>query len=299
MIISDRHQINGGFFILKIALDLQINSEIKDLRYFLHIGYNGYNYRGWQRQHRVLSIQEVLETNLSKLLKTKITCLGCGRTDAQVHANQYFFHMDVEKEWSFDLKFRLNKMLAEDIALFDIIPVDGYPHAQFSVLTRTYDYFIHTYKDPFLYYLSAYYPLEKIDLKKMSAATKLLVGINDFSSFCKSPDKNPSNFCEISSAKLFSNKTGDKIRFQITSNRFLKAMVRIIVNKLVEVGTGEITIEEFESFLKLKATPKTIIPAYPQGLYLSKVTYPFLDIPSRNEFSASFQNSIENAWQTV
>jgi len=265
------------------------------LRYFLHIGYNGYNYRGWQRQHKVLSIQEVLETNLSKLLKTKITCLGCGRTDAQVHASQYFFHMDVEKEWTFDLKFRLNKMLSEDIALFDIIPVEGYPHAQLSATSRTYNYYIHTYKDPFLFYLSAYYPLEELDFEKMSAAVKLLVGNNDFCAFCKSPDKNPSNICKISSAQLFTNKTKDKIRFQITSNRFLKGMVRIIVNKLIDVGTGELTVEEFESFLTLKSTPKTIIPAYPQGLYLSKVTYPFLNIPAKVDFS----NSIDNKWIKV
>jgi len=234
----------------------------------------------------------VLETNLSKLLKTKITCIGCGRTDAQVHASQYFFHVDVEKEWDFDLKFRLNKMLSEDIALFDIIPVEGHPHAQFSALSRTYDYFIHTYKDPFLYNLSAYYPLENINLDKMNAAVKLLIGSNDFSAFCKSPDKNPSNICKISSTKLFTNKTGDKLRFQITSNRFLKAMVRIIVNKLVEVGTEEITIEEFEGFLKQRGTPKTIIPAYPQGLYLSKVRYSFLDIPAKVDFS----NSINSKW---
>jgi tRNA pseudouridine38-40 synthase len=265
------------------------------LRYFLHIGYNGYNYRGWQRQHKVLSIQEVLETNLSKLLKTKITCLGCGRTDAQVHASQYFFHVDVEKEWNFDLKFRLNKMLSEDIALFDIIPVEGHPHAQFSVLTRTYDYFIHTYKDPFLYNLSAYYPIDVFDFDRMNAAAKLLVGSKNFSAFCKSPEKNSSNICEISFAQLFTNKTKDKIRFQITSNRFLKAMVRIIVNKLVEVGTGEISVDDFENYLTLKTTPKTIIPAYPQGLYLTKVTYPFLNIPARVDYS----NTLNSEWLSI
>lgn len=266
------------------------------MRYFLHIGYNGYNYRGWQRQNKVMSIQEVLETSLSKLLKTKITCLGCGRTDAQVHASQYFFHMDVDEPWDFDLLFRLNKMLSEDIAIFDIVPVEGYPHAQLDAIKRTYDYFIHTYKDPFLFGLSSYYPLKDLDLTKMKEASSLLLKYNDYSAFCKSPDKNPSNICYISTAQLYTDINCDKLRFQITSNRFLKGMVRIIVMKLMEVGIGEITLEEFESYLSLKGIPKKIVPAYPQGLYLSRVTYSFLDIKPRIEFSTIFQNKVDNAW---
>lgn len=269
------------------------------MRYFIHIGYNGYNYRGWQRQHKVLSIQEVLETHLAKLLKRKVYCIGCGRTDAQVHASQYFFHMDIDKEWDFDLIFRLNKMLSEDISIFEIIPVEGTPHAQFSATQRTYDYFIHTYKNPFLHGLSSYYPLKDLDFSKMKKAAELLIGENDFSNFCKSPDKNPSNLCQISSSQLFIDANSDKIRYQISANRFLKAMVRITVMKLIEVGTNEISLDEFESFLKLKSTPKTIIPAYPQGLYLSKVTYPFLDIPPRVDFSTIFQNTVDNAWKAL
>jgi len=269
------------------------------LRYFIHIGYNGYNYRGWQRQHKVLSIQEVLETSLSKLLKTRITCLGCGRTDAQVHASQYFFHMDVDEPWDFDLLFRLNKMLSEDISIFDIIPVEGYPHAQLDAIRRTYDYFIHTYKDPFLHGLSSYYPIKNLDFGKMKEATKLLLVYNDFSAFCKSPDKNPSNICYISTAQLYADINGDKIRFQISSNRFLKGMIRIIVMKLLEIGTGEISLEEFENYLSLKETPKKTVPAYPQGLYLSRITYSFLDIPPRIGFSTIFQNNVDNAWQIL
>lgn len=243
-----------------------------------------------------MSIQEVLETSLSKLLKTKITCLGCGRTDAQVHASQYFFHMDVDNPWNFDLYFRLNRMLAEDIAVFDIIPVEGYPHAQLDAVKRTYDYFIHTYKDPFLFGLSSFYPIKDSDFIKMRDASNLLLRYNDFSAFCRSPEKNPSNVCDVSSVHLYTDKNGDRIRFQITSNRFLKGMVRIIVKKLMDVGSGEISLDEFESYLALKTLPREASPSYPQGLYLSRVTYPFLDIPPRIDFSTIFQNKVDNAW---
>ena len=76
-------------------------------------------------------------------------------------------------------------------------------------------------------------------------------------------------------------------------------MVRIIVMKLLELGSGEITLEEFENYLALKETPKKIVPAYPQGLYLSRIAYSFLDTPPRTEFSTIFQNKVDNTWLTI
>ncbi|MEJ0057200.1 MAG: hypothetical protein WDN75_17025 [Bacteroidota bacterium] len=68
-------------------------------RYFFHTGYNGFHYRGWQRQSKAVNIQEVIESTLRHILKYDITAVGCGRTDAQVHASQFFFHADIRDEW--------------------------------------------------------------------------------------------------------------------------------------------------------------------------------------------------------
>ena len=89
------------------------------MRYFFHIGYNGFQYRGWQRQPNIPNVQELLENAISRILKTETTIMGCGRTDSQVHASQFFFHLDVMDPWDFDLLFRLNKVLPNDIAIFD------------------------------------------------------------------------------------------------------------------------------------------------------------------------------------
>jgi len=75
-------------------------------------------------------------------------------------------------------------------------------------------------------------------------------------------------------------------------------MIRIIVGKLLNIGKGKLSLNEFESYLITKETPKLIIPAYPQGLYLSKVNYPYLDIPPRAEFSVILQNTVDQ-WQVV
>jgi len=270
------------------------------VRYFFHIGYNGVNYRGWQRQRKdVVTIQAVMEEKLRILFRKHITTLGCGRTDAKVHAMQYFFHIDLEKEFTKDVLFFLNKMLPDDIAVFDIIKMDGEQHAQFDAIERTYDYFIHTYKDPFLSNASALYLIKDLDLDKMKQAVALLPKYDDYRALCKSPDKHNNTISNVTSAKLFINASGDKIRFQITANKFIKAMVRIIAGKLIEIGTGELTVDEFEYNLKNKIAPLTVKPAYPQGLYLTKVVYPFLDIPTRTESFTVLQNTGNNYWKQL
>ena len=264
------------------------------MRFFAHISYNGINYHGWQRQKGAISVREVFEMHLEKTLKEPVECIGCGRTDAQVHASQFFFHFDVVKQWDFDLVYRLNKMLPRDISVFDIIPVEPRQHARFDAINRTYDYFIHTFKDPFLNERSSLYLERNLDLENMSRAVKLISTHNDFYSFCLSPDKQTTTICQISSAKLYSSNNGDRYRFQISANRYIRGMIRILMAKLLEVGTGILSVDEFEHLLVNKIPLSKTKPAYPQGLYLSKVTYPYLDLPPRNDFAGqSFNNWVE------
>lgn len=254
------------------------------MRYFFHIGYSGFNYRGWQRLPQVgeSSIQFIIETQLSKILKTKVSIVGCSRTDSQVHAAQFFFHVDLEREWDFDLLFRINKNLPPDIAVFEIIPVDANRHARLDATARTYNYFIHTRKDPYDANTSAYYPGLQIDVAKVRKAVSLLPRYNDYRMLCKSTDK--STACKVTAANFYADESATCFRFEITSNRFLNGMIRIIVQKLMMIGRGELTIEEFENYLALKKRPEINRLAYPQGLYLTEVKYPFLSVPVKTEF---------------
>ncbi len=257
------------------------------MRYFVHIGYKGSRYCGWQRQPDKLSVQEVLELALSRIFKRPLTIFGCGRTDSGVHASQFFFHIDIETPWNFDLFFRLNRILPDDIAVFDIIPMEGLPHARFDAVERVYDFFIHTYKDPFLSETSSLYLRKSFDLQEMKKAVSLLPLYNDYRAFCKSPDKNEHTICHVSSSSLFINERADRIRFRISSNRFLGRMIRILARKLIEIGDGNLSIDEFESHLISKKIPEKILPAHPQGLYLSKVRYPYLDLDPVGKFTGS------------
>jgi tRNA pseudouridine38-40 synthase len=246
----------------------------------------------------VVTVQEVIEAAIGKIIKTPVTIMGCGRTDAQVHATQFFFHLEVEKDWDFDLLFRLNKLLPPDIAVFEIIPVTDSQHARFDAMQRTYDYFIHTYKDPFLSEGSALYMERNLNLDKMKKATEIFMQHKDFKAFCKSPGKYKHTICHLSSASLYRDAAGDKIRFQISANRFLSSMVRTMVGTLLEIGRGNFSLEELDHSITTHQLPEFITPAYPQGLYLSKVTYRYLDIPARTDFSAIIQNAEED-WVMV
>lgn len=267
------------------------------MRYFFHIGYNGFNYQGWQRQPQITSVQATLETLLSKILKTDISIIGCGRTDARVHASQFFFHVDIEEVWEYDLLFRLNKNLPPDIAVFDIIPMEGLPHARFDAVSRTYNYFIHTYKDPYLSTLSSMYLAKHLNLDEMKRAVSLLPKYDDYKPFCRKPAVHRTTICTVTSANLYRDKNADSIRFEISANRFLSGMIRIIVQKLLLIGKGELSVDEFESYLISKQAPDVTRGAYPQGLYLSQVKYPFLEIPSRSDLFNML--ALESKWTAL
>lgn len=264
------------------------------MRYFVHIGYNGVKYNGWQKQPGIMNVQGVLENALSQIFKTPLFINGCGRTDARVHASQFFFHVDIEQEWDFDLVFRLNKVLPPAIAVFDIIAMEGTPHARFDAVQRSYDYFIHTYKDPFLTGLSSFYLLQDLDFARMQQAAAVLPHYKDYRAFCTSPDKYEHTLCYVRSAGLKVSHNGDNIHFNISSNRFLSKMIRIIMGELLKIGKGELSVDQFEHYLANRQTPPLLTPAHPEGLYLSKVTYPYLNLAPRKEFSLLANT---RAWQ--
>ncbi|MBC6111462.1 tRNA pseudouridine(38-40) synthase TruA [Pedobacter fastidiosus] len=261
------------------------------MRYFFHIAYQGQHFSGWQRQPGVKSVQEAIEDSLSKIFKQTIPIFGCGRTDAQVHASQFFFHADIEPEFDFDLFFILNKSLPHSIAVFDIIKMEGLPHARFDAVQRKYDYFTHTYKDPFLGTQSSYYHEHNLDFKKMKQVVSLLPNYKDYRNFCTHPDKYDHTKCNVMEADLFVNAKENRIRFHIASNRFLGKMIRILMGKILLVGKGELSADEFESYLNDAERPKILLPAHPTGLFLSKVTYPYLNLEPKTEFLTDTQGT--------
>lgn len=247
------------------------------MKYFIHLSYKGTNYHGWQWQPMYPSVQGTLEVALEKMLGYKVSCSGCGRTDAGVHASQYFCHIKVTNVFEYDPVFRLNKILPEDISILDLIPVHWEAHAQKDAISRTYTYRIHTIKDALRSGLSAYYPKENLDLDLMNRALEILTRYRDFRAMCRRPSQYKTTICDLSAADLIIENGTKEFRFEFTANRFLMGMVRILVAQILEVGYGRGSLEQFENYFKTGYPPVHSKAAYPQGLYLSSVKYGYLD----------------------
>ena len=126
-------------------------SNLQQLRYFLELAYNGKNYFGYQIQPNQISVQEVIEDRLSKILRKEISIVGAGRTDSGVHAKKMFIHFDYEEELSVDIIKKLNSFLPKDIAAYRLFLMDDEAHARFDATSRSYNYFISPFKDPFAF----------------------------------------------------------------------------------------------------------------------------------------------------
>ena len=270
-------------FIPKLLFLEEIKS-VKSLKYFLHLAYNGTRYHGWQRQPKSISVQQVLEEAMIGMLKEDMHLSSCSRTDAGVHSCQFFAHFKTEKELTEKHVGYLNKILPADISVFDIILVHRSAHAQKDVIARTYDYFLHFYKDPMLCNKSTFYDLQNLDFDKMHEACELLLATKDFRSLSKSPDKYSSTLCDLTQATIFVHPNQSRMRLRVTSDRFLQGMIRLIVGRLLQIGTGKLTLSKFSEILAAGESIPSKLATYPQGLYLSKVKYEYITLNQTNSF---------------
>ncbi len=242
-------------------------------RYFLQISYKGTNYHGWQIQPNAISVQEVMEDALSKILREQIAVVGAGRTDTGVHASFYILHFDVKNSIpeKLDLVYKLNSFLPSDIAVQKFWPVDIETHARFSATSRTYHYFISTEKNPFKTEISYQY-LKPLDVRKMNEAAKLLFDYKDFTSFSRLHTDVKTNNCKIMQAEWSLDQK--YLVFVIKADRFLRNMVRAVVGTLLEVGKGKLTIDQFRQIIEKKdrSSAGASVPA--QGLFLVDIEYP-------------------------
>lgn len=243
------------------------------MRYFIELSYHGKNYHGWQIQTNENSVQETIEKALSTLMKADISVVGCGRTDAGVHAKQFFLHFDSEKEIDKEkLKYRLNSFLPNDIGIFQVIKVVDDAHARFNAISRSYQYRISLEKNVFENDLCLQLNENELDIKKMNQAAQLLMEYTNFKCFSRSRTDVKTYDCSISEAYwVLEDK---QLEFFITANRFLRNMVRAIVGTLLEVGKGRMTQDEFRAVIESKDRTKAGASAKAKGLYLTQVKYP-------------------------
>lgn len=247
------------------------------MRYFLQLAYNGTQYHGWQIQPNAISVQEVLDKALSTLCGEPVYSLGCGRTDAGVHARDFYAHFDTQKSLSQQLIINLNGILPKDIEAKRFIEVAPDAHARFDATSRTYQYLLHFNKDPFKQNLSYYFNFQrKPNVELMNIGANILMEYTDFACFSKANTDVFTTLCTISEARWEARADGSLL-FQISANRFLRNMVRAIVGTLIDFGIEKINEQELRNILdqKNRSLAGTSVPG--NGLYLTKIKYPYIN----------------------
>ena len=243
-------------------------------RYFIELAFDGFGYSGWQKQKNATTIQQELETAMETLLESRLDLVGCGRTDAGVHASQFYAHFEFDKLDSQQLIYKLNRFLSPQFRIFNVFEVDPEMHARYSAVARSYEYRIHLAKNPFERNFSYYFPsFRKLDIEKLHDSAAILLSYTDFFPFCKTNTDVETTICSISESKWVINEEDEQLRYSITSNRFLRGMVRLIVGMCLNVSMGKLTLTEVQEALqnRTRLTRDWSVPAH--GLFLTKVDY--------------------------
>lgn len=239
-------------------------------RYFMRLAYVGTAYKGWQEQPDAPSVQACISDCLSTLIGKQTPVVGAGRTDAGVHAKEMILHFDAE-HLPEKLIYRLNRFLPRDIQVYDVWEVPAEAHARFDATARQYQYIVAKGKQIF-WEGRAWQLYQPLDIQAMNAAESILLGKQDFSSFAKIHTDVKTHICTLEKAVW--TEYEDHYCFEVHADRFLRNMVRAMVGTLVQVGTGNLALNEFKAILEAKDRGAAAASAPAEGLYLTRVIYP-------------------------
>lgn len=238
------------------------------------IQYDGTRYKGWQKQTKnVNTVQGKLEDILGRMTGEDVQLVGCGRTDAGVHALNYTANFHTNSNMSIDeMQNYLNDSLPDDIALLSIKNASERFHARYNILSKTYMYRINNGPSKNVFQRKYMHNIdEKLDIEKMRLCSRVLIGTHDFQSFTTLKSKTKSTVRTINYINI-EEKDGT-IEIEVNSNGFLWNMVRIILGTLIEAGKGKLSADDVESIINAKKRAEAGPMAPPKALFLKDVEY--------------------------
>jgi tRNA pseudouridine38-40 synthase len=244
-------------------------------RYQILIEYVGTNFIGWQIQPKGKSIQKLIQTKLSKLLREKILLIGSGRTDSGVHAIEQSAHFECKKEiqnldkFLKSLNYFVNDM---NVSIINIKKRSINFHARFSAKQRIYKYVIFNRSSrPSIEKGRGWHIIKKLDISLMKRGAKKLLGTKDFSTFRSSSCNALNPIKTMKSIKIKSFR--GKIEIQFRSQSFLQQQVRSMVGCLKYLAEKKWDLKKFNSVFKSKKRTLCAPPAPAEGLFLVKIIY--------------------------
>jgi tRNA pseudouridine38-40 synthase len=240
------------------------------------IAYDGTDFYGWQIQnHETRTVQGVIQQNLQKILRHPVTLVGSGRTDTGVHARGQVAHIFTSSPIpTINLMNVVNRALPADIIIHQIEEVSFDFHARYSILTKTYRYFLYqeASRDPFDGRFAWMIP-HPLNFQKMNDAARCFVGTHNFLGFQSSSRGNNKLDPIRSIHNLEITKTNNQFCVTITANGFLYKMVRNIVSAIILVGNDEWSSYDIQNLLLHPSRENDLKPAPAQGLFLWNAHY--------------------------
>lgn len=237
-------------------------------RVLLVIAYDGTQYHGWQIQPNAVTVEQVINESLTKLLNEKIEVIGASRTDAGVHAEGNVAVFDTSTSIPAEkISYALNRVLPDDIVIQESFEVPADFHPRKCDCTKTYVYrILNRNFDMPVKSRNAVHVYRKLDVDKMQEAAAYFIGQHDFKNFCSLHTQARSTVRIIYSLNIFAEK--DEIEIEVCGNGFLYNMVRMIAGTLIDVGMGKMKPERIGEILVAPERNFSINTAPAKGLTL-------------------------------
>lgn len=254
-------------------------------RYRMKIAYDGTDFCGWQTQPNGVTIQQTLQEAIQILTKEFCQPLASGRTDSGVHAKGQIAHIDLTKPIQNPDKFQrsLNGLLPRSIRILGFEPCTTKFHARYSVLRKTYHYFLHLnpIEDPFSHRYH-WWIHEAINISTLEKACRALQGTHNFKAFANENHKGVAAIDSIRTLfRVEPHPTSSGLRLEFEGDGFLYKMVRNCTGLLVEVARGRSSIEDITHILNQESRSMLGYCAPAQGLFLHHVDYSNSEGPSK------------------
>ena len=245
------------------------------MKYLIELSYIGTRYCGFQVQPGKLTIQSTLQDAIESVFGVRLPVKGCSRTDAGVHARQYFATFDSEKSIPTEkLPLALNSRLPTDIAVRSSRIVPDSFHVRHDVEWKEYEYLLlgSRIRDPFL--TGRAYQCRVMDREQlvlMRRAAEGFIGKHDFAGFMSAGTKIADTVREVRYLEIIED--GELMRIRIAADGFLYNMVRIIVGTLLDVAEGRIEPSEIPGIINSRDRSRAGATAPAEGLYLNRVNF--------------------------
>ena len=242
--------------------------------YKMTLSYDGTRFYGWEHQPTTdMTIQGKMESVLSLMVQSEVEVIGCGRTDAGVHAKNMVCNAHFDTQLNTDeIRDYLNRYLPDDICVKEVRIASDRFHSRYNAIGKTYCYTCYigdvkpVFNRKYVYVLD-----QKPDIQEMKKAAEYLIGTHDFASFCGNPRMKKSTVRKVDRIEI--QKRGDLLTLTFHGSGFLQHMVRILTGTLLEVGFGKRTAESVLELIDAKDRKLAGFTAPAKGLCMMQVDY--------------------------